>query len=71
MNCFHIDVGTGNVHRCTVPERCGWAEPDEHYPNPNEARAAFEAMAQPFAWVRFHKRSAGHRHVMELLSPVR
>lgn len=68
---FHIDPNDMNLRRCGRPFDCAWGSQQEHYATPTAGFAVIEEMMRPLAWVRFHKRSAGHRHVKEVVSPVR
>lgn len=72
---FHIDPNDMSARRCSRPLNCLWGEPNEHYVSEAAARAVAEQLVwetmNPRAWVRFHKRSAGQRHVEEFVKPVR
>jgi len=68
---YHIDPNDMSLRRCGRSHDCAWATPEEHYTNLREGYAVVEEMMRPLAWVRFHKRTPGHKHAMEVLTPVR
>ena len=68
---FHIDPNDMSLRRCGRPDDYAWGTLNEHYASVDAGSAAIEEMMRPPAWVRFHKRSAGRRHIMEVIKPVR
>lgn len=66
----HIDVNDMSLRRCSRPDDCGWAEPEDHYTSFHGGQRAIEELMRPYAWPRFHKRGNGGRHVKEFVKPV-
>lgn len=65
---FHIDPNSG-PRSCSIPERCLWASPEEHYATAREAQAAYESIMEPNLFVPFRKMPNG-KHVREVLTPL-